>query len=197
MNVFRLGTADRYQWLTLVNEADDWETIYQFNGTPIGAAWRPLRVETFDEEGESEQPIPSDCPSLFAGVPTLSLRAAEVLQPILDRNGELLPLNCEEGDYFIFHVTRVVDALDEAGSEIVRFPDGKKIMHIKHFIFFASLLNGVDMFKLPQQLLGSVFVTDRFVQAVRQAGLVGFNFEWLWAVEQSSASPVLQSTNVQ
>ncbi len=66
----------------------------------------------------------------------MSLRAAEVLQPILEGNGELLPLDCEEGDYFIFNVTRVVDALDESDSDLVKFPDGKRIMEVKRFVFF-------------------------------------------------------------
>lgn len=117
----------------------------------------------------------------------------EILQPLLNGNGEVLPLDCEEGDYFLFNVTTVTDALDEASSEIVRFPDGKRIMDIKRFVFVGAELEGADVFKLPQLPLGRVFVTDPFVQAVKHGGLVGFDFKWLWASEQTSSSTVLHS----
>jgi Immunity protein family (Imm11) len=179
-----------------VNEDDDWEMIYRFNGTPIGAEWRPLRVEAYEEEIIEQRP-PGDCPWLFTAVPTLSGRAVKTLRTILDGNGELLPLDSHEGDYFLFNVTRVVDALNEAESDIVRFPDGKKVLDITRFVFIPQQVEGLDVFKLPQRPLGLTFVTDRFVQAVRDAGLVGFCFEWLWASEQRSSSPLLYLEKLQ
>ncbi len=197
MNVYSLeADCDQYQNLTLVNVEQDLEALYQFAGTSIGAAWRPLPVETYEEEVR-EKRLPSDCPGLFGSLPVFSLRAVKILQPILDGNGELLPLDFEQGEYFAFNITRVVDALNEAGSEIVRFPDGKKVLAIKQFSFVPQKLEGVDIFKLPQQPLGMAFVTDRFVQAVRQSDLVGFNFEWLWASEQRSSSPLLYTSQLQ
>lgn len=197
MNVYSfVADSDQYQNLSLVNEAEDWEALYQFYGCPIGAAWRPLNVEILCDDESSDERLPSDTPSLFAGVPTLSRRAAEVLQPMLHDNGELLPLQCDEGDYFIFNVTRIVDALNEANSDVVRFPDGKRILDIRQFVFFPSQLKDVDIFKLPQQMSGGVFVTDGFVRAVREAGLRGFSFDWLWASEQSSSSSVLYSNKL-
>ena len=188
MNVYRLrADCDHYQNLTLVNFDDDWETLYEFKGMPIDAAWRPLRVRPLEED-LSLQSAPGDCPSLFSGEPTLSLRAAEVLDEILDGNGELLPLECEEGRYFIFNVTRVVDALDEMNSEIVRFANSQRVMTIKRFGFVPAQLEGVDVFKLPQLPLAHVFVTDNFVSRSRESGLLGFRFEWLWSSDQRSSS---------
>lgn len=37
-------------------------------------------------------------------------------------NGELLPLDSEEGQYFIFNVTRVVDPLKESNSKNSQIP---------------------------------------------------------------------------
>ena len=197
MNVYSLvADADNYQKLDLVDEDKDWEIIYKFNGKPLAAEWRPLRVEIMDEDTGDVLPQ-SDCPLLFTGAPALSRRAAEILKPFLARNGELLPLDFGTEEYFVFNVTSVVDALDEEASEIVRFPDGKKVMDIKRFTFIPSRLEGVDLFKLSQQPLGGVFVTDGFVQAVRQAGLLGFHFEWLWASEQRSQSDVIYSSKLQ
>ena len=199
MNVFSFeADCDHYQNLDLVDEEADWEIIYQFNGTPIGPRWRRLPVEPIDEEADTEQPLPpSDCPSLFPGAPVLSRRACEILQPILQGNGELLPLECEEGDYSVFNVTRVVDALDETMSEIVRFPDGKKVMTVKRFAFISASLENIDVFKLPQLPLSRPFVTDRFVHAVRANGLTGFSFEWLWSSEQDSSSSLQATMEIQ
>lgn len=123
-------------------------------------------------------------PILFAEVPVLSTRAVTVLKPILESNGELLPLHSNDGEYFIFNVLRFVDALNEEASEIVRFPDGKRILEIERFVFDTSKVKNVDIFKLPQQPLARVFVSDEFVDVVRKAGLLGFNFEWLWSSDQ-------------
>ena len=197
MNVYSLAAdGENYQKLDLVNEDKDWEIIYKFNGKPLAAEWRPLRVEIMEEDTGDTLP-PSNCPLLFSGAPALSRRAAEILKPFLARNGELLPLDFGTDEYFVFNVTSVVDALDEGTSEIVRFPDGKRVMDIKRFTFIASRLEGIDLFKLPQRPLGGVFVTDGFVQAVRTAGLLGFNFEWLWASEQRSKSEVIYSSKIQ
>lgn len=185
MNVYSIELdSDNYQSLEPVNLDADWEAMYKFNGRPV-QAWEPLRVAVAVEDQQTE-PLPrSDFPSLFANVPVLSARAIDVLSSLVGENGQLLPLECEDcGDYVIFNVTNVVDALDEKCSEIVRFPDGKKVLDIKHFVFVPSKLRDVDIFKLPQQPLGQVFVTDRFVKTVRDAGLVGINFVWLWSSDQ-------------
>lgn len=51
MNVYSLAAdGENYQKLALVNEDKDWEIIYRFNGKPLAAEWRPLRVEIMEED---------------------------------------------------------------------------------------------------------------------------------------------------
>lgn len=197
MNVYSVSLdVDHYQSLELVDLDSDWEAMYKFDGNSI-EEWQPLKVTVFfDDELETQLP-PGDFPSLFADVPALSQRAVQVLGPLIEGNGQLLPLQCAEGEYFILNVTKVVDAIDERQSEIVRFPDGKKVLDIKRFVFVPAKLQNVDIFKLPQQPLGQVFVTDGFVKAVRDAALVGINFEWLWSSEQQTSTTLQFSKKVQ
>lgn len=197
MNVYSLSLdVDHYQSLELVDLDSDWEAMYKFDGNSI-EEWQPLRAKVFfDDELETQLP-PGDFPSLFADEPALSQRAVQVLRPLIEGNGQLLPLQCTGGEYFILNVTNVVDALDERQSEIVRFPDGKRVLDIKRFVFVPAKLQNVDIFKLPQQPLGRVFVTDGFVKTVRDAGLVGINFEWLWSSEQQTSSTLQVSKKVQ
>jgi hypothetical protein len=197
MNIYSLvSDCDHYSNLKFGNEDQDWEIVYEFNGTAIGERWKPFEVEFMKEECIEQLPQ-GDFPHLFAAVPVLNARAVEVLWPILEGNGELLPLRSNHGDYFIFNVTNVVDALDEETSDIVRFSDGKRILDIKRFEFRASELASVDIFKLPQDLLSSVFVTDKLMNAVTNAGLLGFDFRWLWSSSQSSTSPLIHTTELQ
>ena len=190
MNIYALEPdCDRHWNLRLVDEDRDWEIMYRFDGTPLAGTWQPIAVKPDDEEVKK---LPaSDCPCLFGAVPVLSSRAVAVLSPILEASGELLPLACDEGQYFIFNVLRMADALDEPASQVIRFPNSEKILEIESFVFKAAQVTGVDIFKVPQQPLGRVFVSDRVVEKVRAARLAGFIFEWLWASEQQSSSPVI------
>jgi hypothetical protein len=197
MNIFSLESdSDRFWNLRSVNEEQDWEQIYRFNGTPLANEWRPLAVEAVEEEVNDGRPA-SDCPHLFAALPVFSGRAVAALRPLLEEYGEILSLDSRDGSFFIFNVLNLIDALDEQASAIVRFPDGKRGLEIQRFVFRQSQLAGVDVFKLPQQPLGRVFVSDKFVEMVRNAGLVGFTFEWHWASDQRSSSPLITRADLQ
>ena len=196
MNIYALDSdCDHYWNLRFVNDELDWEQIYRFDGTPLADRWRPLAVKA-DEQEIRDLPA-SDFPHLFGAVPVFRKSAATVLRPLLEGNGELLPLFCDEGEYFIFNVLRMVDALDERASQIIKFPNSEKILEIEHFVFKPAQLASVDIFKLPQQPLGRVFVSDHFVEIVKDARLVGFSFEWLWSSDQESSSPVIHAANSQ
>ena len=185
MNIYILeADANRYQNLGLVDETADWEIIYRCNGLPEAATWQPLRVEVIHDGGQDLLP-PSDFPSLFSHLPVFSKRAAKVLEPVLKGNGELLPLDCKEGDYVAFNITKVIDALDLANSEPIYFSNGVKIMDIKRFAFHGDRLAETHIFKLPSTQSKKAFVTDSFVKAVNQAGLVGFDFIRVWPVAQT------------
>jgi hypothetical protein len=96
-------------------------------------------------------------------------------------NGELLPLALTDESYFVYNATRQVDALDEDRSELVRFGSGR-IMDIKRYEFRPEHLQRATIFRLPQ-VQGAVFVTDRFVERVAEAGLTGFDFAAVWSTE--------------
>ncbi|WOH53609.1 imm11 family protein [Bradyrhizobium sp. sBnM-33] len=105
--------------------------------------------------------------------------AARVLAPLLDRSGELLPLECPEADLWLFNVLTVVDALNEEKSELVRFDDGD-ILDVERYVFRPELTEGLVVFKVPQLLRGPLFLGDEFVSAVKAAGLRGSEFTQLW-----------------
>ena len=94
----------------------------------------------------------------------------------MNLSGEFLPLACNEKDYVAFNVTDVIDALNVDRSQIVYFPNGR-VLDIKRFVLNSEPLFKSVMFRIPQMPLSRVFVTDRFVDSVRDAKLQGFLFE--------------------
>jgi hypothetical protein len=123
---------------------------------------------------------PSDFPHLAVSVPVFSLRALNVLWGMLEENGEIFPLSCTEGEYYAFHVTSFIDALDESHSEVERFESSGRIMQVLTYVFFGDRLTGATIFKTPQFPRSEVYVTDKFHKLVIANGLLGFKFANLW-----------------
>jgi uncharacterized protein DUF1629 len=178
MKVFILKPdANRYQGLLPSDRSNSLEAFRRFNGTQIGASWVPWKVEIDRPEGYENLPF-GDFPLMALHVPAFSERAATLLEPLLIENGELLPLVCDEGSYFAFNVTSVLDALDEEKSSVLRFTSGR-IMNITGYEFLPEKVTS-PIFKIPQVPLMDVFVTDEFQDAVIRHGLKGFDFKLVW-----------------
>jgi hypothetical protein len=165
-----------------------------FEGNPIGDAWIPIRAVV--DEDTRVLPV-GDCPFVpgFYVVPVLSAKAVETLRDLLRENGELLPLICDEGTYYVFNTTTVVDALDEQRSGFTPLqeidPDlfwdsAPDEMRATRFEFFSEKVADLSIFRIPfgfNYAVNYPLVTDRFVQRVQTAGLKGFEFQLLWSSE--------------
>ncbi len=179
MKVYILkADANNFQNLDMVNE-NDWEWSQKIDGSHLASYWKPLAVHVlYDEDLDKYLPA-SDFPLLAFHIPIFSKRAAFTLGDMLAGHGELLPLLCREGEYYAYNVTCVLDALDEDGSNLVRFPDGR-ILDIKSYSFYPDKLGNCPIFKLPQTPLMDVFVTDEFKHKVEESKLTGFTFKLVY-----------------
>jgi hypothetical protein len=181
MKIYQLGTdANRYQNLVLAN-GDDWEVFDRFTGQPQADGWVPVAVEVLRDDEQNRSLPAGDFPALASHVPVFSRKAAECLFSLLETHGELLPLQCSEGDYCAFNVTRILDALDIAHSEVLRFDDGE-LMQIVRPAFRPDEIRGVPIFKLVEVPEMDVFVSEEFREAAETAGLKGFDFREVWAL---------------
>ena len=189
MKVFLLDAdVNRYEMLTYSNQEDSKRIMDWFCGEPIGDRWTPLKVEVLRDDENKDRPS-SDFPGAGASKPTFSSRALEALQDMLDSNGETLPLDCKDGEYWMFNVTRVVDALDEKNCEVKRFSDGG-VMRVERYSFKPERIQGLAIFKILQFPCSDIYVTDLFVERVKAAGLTGFKFNLLWDSEGPSTEPL-------
>jgi hypothetical protein len=203
MNVYRAdmdkGPAgaydgnDVYCRLMVESDADRkvLDAFESFRGQPVDLKqWKPFKViRAYTTPDNLTKPLGDRAGVDFRSDPVvLSRRALDELLPYIGRFGQMLPLAFDECEYSLFNITNVVDALDEAASEVWRFPSSGRIGDIKRYVFKPEAVRDQWIFKIPQRSKGFAFVTDRFVEAVQQAGLTGFGFELLWSDEKAPAA---------
>src|SRR4030095_1391831 len=166
---------DSYQSLVMSFEEDHlW--YRRLSGKPVAHEWPTPQVDIIYQNAKGKWLPSSDFPSFtISHIPVFSARAVAILGDVLTKNGELLPLNCIDGDYFAYNVLNLVSALDQEKSDIVRFPTGR-IMTVRKYALNEDKLAGQMIFKIPEIVLLSVFVTDRFKNKIEDAGLTGFCF---------------------
>ena len=96
---------------------------------------------------------------------------------MLSRNGELAPIKMNEAmQYYGFNPTRIVDVVDEKNSIIVYFPDGG-IMDIDHYVLRADAKELPPIFRIPQLVRNTTYVSDEFIARVNECKLTGFRFQ--------------------
>ena len=177
MKVYTLrADVNKYRGLYYKNADDVVDFNRRFDGTSLKRNWSGQEKFAF-----IPRRLPKgDTPGLSTHIPVFNSKTVKVLADLLQSNGELLPITCDEEEYLVFNVNRVIDALDESNCEIKRFSDGG-IMDIVRYSFVEEKLIGIVIFKLPQDLLGSVYVTDPFVERVKAAKLKGFKLPLIWS----------------
>ena len=182
MRIFILRSfANDYQNIVPANEGD-WDIFHRFDGNPIGLPWHPVVMEILRDECQNKDLPAGDFPSLIPHVPCFSRKAVDSLRQLLLPFGEVLSLVCAEGEFYAYNVTRIIDCLDEANSEVVRFDDGG-VLNIEKYEFIPKVLENSIIFKIPQTPLMDVFVSEKFISRVEQHGLKGFDFREVWSDE--------------
>lgn len=179
MKIYQFAVQEGYE--SAVPEADDEVEIFLgFDGSAKASAWTPIRMELVKED-RGHHYLPSDMPWFAGNAPVLKQPAVDVLSPVLTKDGELLPLACDDANLWVFNVMTVLDALDEDRSEVIRFSNGR-IMRVNSFAFRPDRLRRVGAFKVPQLLRSALFVTEEVV--ARAATLTGVGFKLLWEGDQ-------------
>ena len=176
--VYEPLVAEGYEWVNAVKERD-YEVFLQFDGQPRASMWKPIAVRRVRAD-ERQAFKPSDFPWLGSHALIMRRSAVDALRDILDANGEVLPLSTDDGVELSVLNARIVDALDEANSSLMKFPGTNRIMRIKKVAFVPSKIEGVDLFRLPHRA-SSTYVSERFVERVKAAGLRGLVFNRSWS----------------
>lgn len=176
--IYEPMVREGYEWVNCPNDRD-YEVFATLDGSPRSQVWKPIRVQRVRAD-ENHDFKPSDFPWLGAEFLVMRRTAVDALRDILEANGEVLPLATDDGvELYVFNA-RVVDALDEAHSSVMRFPGTNRIMRIKKAAFIEAAIREQDIFRLPHRG-SSTFVSARFVDRVDATGLVGLVFNRVWS----------------
>lgn len=149
---------------------------------PKALGWLPppmmLRWDSYASGGVAQAcdfPVPDDSGSLV-----MSEHAMRELASELEPYGEFLPLDCNEGSFWIFNVTFLVDALDVESSEWLPVPGEPSLLWREAFL--PERIKDQIIFRLPIQYKKSqTYFTNRFLKIIQEKGLTGFDARLVWA----------------
>jgi hypothetical protein len=116
-------------------------------------------------------------------------RCIELLDDYIDpQKGEFLPVVCSErDDLIIYRPLNCLDAIDEEkiGIQQNNFPPQKfkERVNFEYYYFRENVIDDTPMFIVPSHLSTNTFVTDKFLQRVKNLKLKGFGFQPLWSSE--------------
>ncbi len=178
MTIYKTEMAGGYVWV-VCKDPRDWDVFLALDGSPQGESWkRPMvKLGPADAQAEGRR---AHFPWLGSQALVMRNEAIVALREILEANGELLPLQTNNGSVLFAFNARKIDALDEEASDLERFPSSGRIMEIRRHAFTESAIGDLDIFRLPSR--GSAtYVNERFVRRVKEAGLEGLNFEQVWS----------------
>ena len=174
MDIYEPLVREGYEWVNCCNDSD-YEVFLTLDGSSQAGRWQPIQVRRVRADDRQDFK-PSDFPWLGAHALVMRRRAVDTLRDVLEAHGELLPLVTEDAtELFVFNA-HAVDALDKDRSNIMWFPGTNRIMRIMKVAFAEAPLRGVDIFRLPHRA-SSTYVSQRFVDRVSEAGLVGLEFK--------------------
>ena len=184
MIVYQFQTSDDACDLMPINEADG-EAFERLDGHSIDVGSWPRVAVRVVRDG-SGGTTATDFGIVWTE-PALSFRALETLSDLLRQDGQVLPLASEDGDYCVYNVTALLDALDEDRSVVQRFSTGG-IKNVQRFAFHPDVIANHAIFKIPQLPRAHTFVTDAFVRQAHSARLTGLAPKQLWNGSPSRAA---------
>ena len=174
MAIYRyIADSDKYECISVAREHR--RLLEAFcDGKSLTDTWKPIPVQVDSSVGG-----PGDFPSLDCHAPVFSERAWLALEPLVGNSAEALPLIYpRDRHYFVINVLDLVNCLDDARSEIVRYSDGG-ISHVRAYTFAVVRTANKHFFKIPETSGPEVLVSDRFISAVESNGLKGLIFKKL------------------
>ena len=177
MKVYEPLITNGYEWVNCCDDAD-YEVFLAWDGSQQGQRWNAVKVRRVRAD-ERQEFKPSDFPWLGSHALVMRRRAVDALRNILVAHGEVLPLATEDVELYVFNA-RAIDALDEERSTIIRFPETNRIMRLKKVTFVEAAISDAEIFRLPHRA-SPTYVSQRFVDRVKDAGLVGLQFKNVWS----------------
>lgn len=161
-----------YEWALIPeNEPRSWEFAQAVRALPQRQApWEPFPVEVVSPR-ESETALRAKIPFWSGSRNVLVLRdeAIESVGAVLERHGELLPLEGRNARLVMFTGPLVSDALREDESELHRSP-GSIYVRLDRGVFRADRVGDLKAFVVPVGRGYDLILSDGLVQELEATG---------------------------
>lgn len=173
--------------------------IYQSLVPEDLAVWKSGSLK-FDGASKSESwsqpafrvqnPILKEGDFVGIGPGCLGLRSSAVarLLEILERSGEMLPVNPASLGVSIFNVTECVNCLDHERTKWIYGEESGLPIRIEKYAFVKELIPEATIFKIPELAKAKILAhdgfcdeEDTFFSSVKRYGLTGIRFEEIWS----------------
>ena len=164
--------ANNFAGITLSDSDHDQVLSVHDIDSPLAAEWIAPDSKGF----EDNPPTDGDFPGLsdYNEIPIMSQRAWEVFRPLIGDCCEALPIGHPSGKpFYIIHVMKTIDALDEKRSELSRSRISGRVSRTYKYAFKPGLLIGQHIFKLPLMSGAELLVDDEFRRVVEDNNLEG------------------------
>lgn len=196
MRIYSIGPHDNVQRLDM--NVDQRVAIMRTlgRGAAHEGSWHPLPVWRLKKPRKRQTEELCDLTAVGAaeGVPVMSAHAKKILEPILGKGAEWLPLAFDEREYWLLNSLRVLDALDLSQASIRHLPHGP-VWSIEKYAFRPSVVADEWLFKVSTAT-NPVLVTDRFRSLVESEGLTGFFFQPVWDSEHRPFRPTANREDI-
>ncbi len=193
MNVYRLKhELDGYR--PMEYQGDDfaaWQRLEE--AQPLADSWVPQVIRHLTKAEARLAGEDTDADTLDSDVPwvlgatrytVLSERAVQAGRSFWTEFGELLPLACDAGRYWVFHcLVRVEGALDLERCDKMVLRSSGQIAKIERYAFRSEPLTNRVMFGLTEAEQDYVFVTDAGRERIEALNLRGVVLERVWTSE--------------
>lgn len=155
----------------------DLELINSFDGRSKVENWEPISLKRM-----YDRPF-SNTPGLTSNIPIFDKKAVEVIKELIKEQAEILPVNYNDGEFYIINVLGTVDCVNYDKSKYKTFRDGVRIMRFEKYEFIEEIVVGKHIFRLKDEPLKRPFVSDEFRNKIVESGLTGFIFDLVWDSE--------------
>jgi len=153
----------------------DIDEILSFDGRNQTKNWKPLKVVRM--EPGKKLPL-GDAPGFNIAV--FSKKAVDILYPIIKNDVEILPLDFDEGEFYVINVTTVLDCIDYKNSSYKTFKNSDEVMFFYNYSFKENIIENKNIFKIIDESRSKPFVSEEFVKLVKESGLQGFKFKLVY-----------------
>ena len=157
----------------------DYDMRFNLEGVSVTSTWWPRKMKRYNDH-----PLGDYVSKLTNDVLILERQAISKLSFVLG-NIEILPLDCNFGDYWAVNILDVLDCIDYEKAEFKCFSkrneyDKPRIMRFIKFAFHSEKIMDHHVFKIVDQPQSHVFVDDVFVKEVAKHNIAGFKFKLVW-----------------